>query len=377
MLDLGKYDRVVGQIYDAALEPAQWDIALTSLINLFGPREWEVAMVLWERLDPPSGRFIGAAGVNDMARSGYLDYFAGRNEWSRLGHEIAVGRVVHSDDLIQREAFRETAFCRHYAQPWGLEVALIGSLDRHKADHMGIVCPGPPDTDPGDLREAVVRMVPHFQRAARISRRLGEADLRTAAAVHIMDASPYCVMALGPKLELLLANSKADRMLGRGDGFTVVNGHVKADNPATARKLAAMAAGLDPDRSITFTATGQRGQKFILQALTVSAAQSERLAAQASGAALMIVGGQRLDIDDASVAVLQSGFDLTPAEARLAGFLLEGSGVRGYSQSRGVSLEAGKYLLKSIYAKTRMSNQTELIALLREAPVGWDQRAPR
>jgi hypothetical protein len=143
MLDLGKYDRVVTQIYEAALEPAQWDIALTSMINLFGPHEWEVAMVLWERIDPPSGRFIGAAGVNDLARSAYLQYFAGKNEWSRLGHEMAIGRVVHSDDLIRRDTFRETAFCQHFLQPWGFEVALIGNLDRDNLDHMGLVCPGP------------------------------------------------------------------------------------------------------------------------------------------------------------------------------------------------------------------------------------------
>jgi DNA-binding CsgD family transcriptional regulator len=90
----------------------------------------------------------------------------------------------------------------------------------------------------------------------------------------------------------------------------------------------------------------------------------------------MIVGGQRIDITEASIDALQRGFDLTAAEARLAAFLLEGSGVRGYADARGVSLEAGKYLLKSIYAKTGLSNQTELIALLREAPVGWGKPLP-
>jgi hypothetical protein len=39
--------------------------------------------------------------------------------------------------------------------------------------------------------------------------------------------------------------------------------------------------------------------------------------------------------------------------------------------ARGVSINAGKYLLKSIYAKTSLSNQAALVALLREAPLGW------
>ena len=145
-------------------------------------------MVVWERVDPPMGRFIGTAGVHDLARSSYIDYFAGRHDWSIRGRELPMGHVVHSDELIDREAFRETPFYKHFLEPWGFEVALIGNLDRQESDHMGIVCPGPPDLDPGDLREAVERMIPHFQRAARISRRIGEADLRAAAATDLLDS---------------------------------------------------------------------------------------------------------------------------------------------------------------------------------------------
>jgi DNA-binding CsgD family transcriptional regulator len=376
MLDLSAYDRVVSQIYEAALVPAQWDIALTSMINLFGPREWEVAMVVWERLDPPMGRFIGAAGVNDLARTSYLSHFAGQHEWTRRGHDMPLGSVAHSDQLIERQAFRETAFYRHFLKPWGFEVALIGNLDRHEKDHLGIVCPGPPDLDPGDLHEAIVRLTPHFQRAARISRRIGEADLRAAAATDVLENSPYCVMALGPGLELLLANSRAQKLLDQGDGITLFQNQLKPDDPATTRQLQAMARGESDEHSFTFNATGRQGQRLVLSALAVSPEQGGQFADRASGTALMIIGGQRFEISESAVDALQHGFDLTAAEARLAAHLIEGSGVHGYARSRGVSTEAGKYLLKGIYAKTGLSNQTELVALLREAPLGWGKPLP-
>ena len=134
MLNLAAYDRVVSEIYEAALIPAQWDVALTSLVNLFGPREWEVAMLVWERLEPPMGRFIGAAGVNQLARDSYLTFFAGRHEWTMRGHHMKLGRVAHSDELIARETFVETHFYNQFLGPWGFEVALIGILDRHARD---------------------------------------------------------------------------------------------------------------------------------------------------------------------------------------------------------------------------------------------------
>jgi DNA-binding CsgD family transcriptional regulator len=85
----------------------------------------------------------------------------------------------------------------------------------------------------------------------------------------------------------------------------------------------------------------------------------------------MLVGGQKIAVSNDMVEALQTSVDLTAAEARLATFLVQGSGVRGYASDRGVSKEAGKYLLKGIYAKTGLSNQTELVAMLREVPIGW------
>ncbi len=377
MLDIDSYDRVVSHIYEAALVPSHWDIALTSLIDFFAPRDWHVAMVIWERLDPPAGRFIGAVGVHDLARSAYLASFAGRQEWSIRGHQLKLGSVVHSEHLIARDELRETPFYEHFLGPYGFETAIVGMLDRQGSDHMGIVCPGPGGSDPGDLRDAIRLLTPHIQRAARISRRIGEADMRAATATDMLNNSPYCVIALGPALELLMANERGTALLEQGGGIAVKQGRLALENNATARKLAEMAAGRGKERSITLTARASNGGKLILTAIAVSPAHGENFAHGAGGTALMLIGGQRHAISDDMVEALQTGFGLTAAEARLAGFLIQGSGVRGYAEERGVSQEAGKYLLKGIYSKTGLSNQTELVAMLREAPIGWGRPLAR
>jgi DNA-binding CsgD family transcriptional regulator len=371
MLNISNYDRVVSHIYEAALVPAHWDIALTSLIDLFAPREWHVAFVVWERLDPATGRFIGSAGVHPLAQEAYLQHFAGRHEWSIRGHDLPLGQVVLTDELIARDDFKQTSFYTNFLGPWGYELALLGMLDRQGPDHMGICCPGPPDVDASMLCEAIRMLTPHIQRAARISRRIGEADLRAATATEMLNSSPYCVIALGPDLELLMANSRGEALLERGGGLSVKQGRLKVEDSATARQLTEMAAGRAKEHSITFTARAADGSELLLNAIAVSDQHGRQFASGASGSALMLVGGQRMGISDNVVESLQQGFDLTAAEARLAGFLIQGSGVRGYVEDRGVSHEAGKYLLKGIYAKTGLSNQTELVAMLREVPLGW------
>jgi PAS domain-containing protein len=376
MLNLNDYDKVVSHIYEAALVPAQWDIALTSMIDLFAPREWHVAFVVWERLQPATGRLIGSTGVHPLARDAYVQNFAGRQEWSVRGHDMPLGRVIYSDELIDPQDFRQTNFYKHFLGPWGYDLAIIGMLDRHGSDHMGIVCPGPRGVDASKLKEAVRLLTPHIQRAARISRRIGEADMRIATASEMLDSSPYCVISLGPDLQMLMANKSGQSLLDQGEGLSLRKGHLKIDDPATAKRLADMAAGRGKDRSITFTAMGKHGREIVMTALCVSREQGGQFANQATGSALILVGGQRIDISDHVIESLQNAFHLTAAEARLACFLVKGSGVHGYAEDKGVSIEAGKYLLKGIYAKTGLSNQTGLVALLREAPIGWGQPLP-
>lgn len=214
-------------------------------------------------------------------------------------------------------------------------------------------------------------LTPHMQRAARISRRIGEADMRTSTAAELLDNSPYAVVALGPGMEMLMANVHGQALLDRDSGIAVHSGRLHVDDAVTTRLLSDMAAGRSKERSITFTAKGRDGRELLMSAVAVAAEHGNTFANHAGGCALMLVGGQKIEISDNVVESLQKGFELTAAEARLAGFLIQGSGVKGYAADRGVSLEAGKYLLKGIYAKTGLSNQTELVAMLREAPIGW------
>ena len=172
-------------------------------------------------------------------------------------------------------------------------------------------------------------------------------------------------------MELLLANAQGQALIDGAQGFLLNAGRLLADDPAIHNHLRALAAGRGTERTLTFSLKGRNGEKLLITALAVDQGQSGQFANRAGGTTLMIIGGQRMGVSDTLIDALQSGFDLTAAEARLAAYLIEGSGVHGYAEARGVSVEAGKYLLKSIYAKTGMSKQSDLIALLREVPLGW------
>jgi DNA-binding CsgD family transcriptional regulator len=72
----------------------------------------------------------------------------------------------------------------------------------------------------------------------------------------------------------------------------------------------------------------------------------------------------RLDVRE-----LRESFDLTPAEARLAEFLVQGLDVAAISLTLGVSVHTTRSQLKQVFSKTATSRQSELIALLMKGSI--------
>jgi DNA-binding CsgD family transcriptional regulator len=64
------------------------------------------------------------------------------------------------------------------------------------------------------------------------------------------------------------------------------------------------------------------------------------------------------------VGVLEALFDLTPAEARVAGLLVEGRPVESIARQQGVTENTVRMQLKSVFAKTGAGQQSQLVSLL-------------
>ncbi len=70
------------------------------------------------------------------------------------------------------------------------------------------------------------------------------------------------------------------------------------------------------------------------------------------------------------VELIEALFDLTPAEARIAGAVVQGQSVAAIARAQGVTQNAVRMHLKSIFAKTGVGRQAELVSLLAMPPYG-------
>ncbi|WP_088311293.1 helix-turn-helix transcriptional regulator [Novosphingobium sp. B 225] len=375
LIETADFNAVVSDIYEASLSPAHWDLALTGLVNRFGRERWDVAMLVWERVEPGGGRFIAASGVHEMARAAYLQLFAGRNLWSVHGHHMPIGSVTHSDQLVARADFLASPFYRDFLSMFGMEVALLGSLDRQASDHLGLCLPGPSGCDVSRLQEATGLLIPHIQRAVRISRRIGEAELAAANSQAALDHAPSAVLLLDERLGLVYANPNGRALI---EDFHLADAAGQLHLPSRdLREALLQLTGTDSAR-YCHPFRLQRGGLDGLAAMAMRINPDRVGGAHTAGgtARVMVVAAHNPKVSEEGVDRVREWFGLTHAEARLALLLAEGGRIEDYCDLRGVSVNAARFLLKGIFAKTGCNRQAQVVQLINASPIHWASGLP-
>src|SRR5258708_6871763 len=120
---------LIGAIYECAIDPILWDDTIARIVGLLSPADWDVALLVWEAIAPPTCRFIGAAGVTPIAREIYSATFAGRTPWARRLVALPAGRVIDTDEIMPRTEHTESDFYRSFLSAWGTELAGAAGLD--------------------------------------------------------------------------------------------------------------------------------------------------------------------------------------------------------------------------------------------------------
>lgn len=360
----GALNDLIGHIYDCAIDPTQWDDALAHLVNELSPADWDVATLVWEQIEPPGGRFVGSTGLSTVARDIYCEAYAGRTPWAKPLAALPLGSVVDTDEIIPREELRTSSFYKTFLSSWGMELAVVATLEREGAQNLGFAMPGPPGHDLSGLKRGLRLLAPHMQRAVRISRRLGEANLRAEAAAAAIERAPMAIVTLTAELMVVNANAKALALENTGL-IQMKDGRFAFRDPAAQAQLLTL-ADTPPPASATIRLADRSGGNVTVLGARVKTQIARTLAGDMEGASIVLtIGiGERAPLIE--VERLGEQFKLTAAEARFAVALARGDTLQDYASRRNVTMNALKFQLNSIYRKTKTESLAELVKFLRE-----------
>jgi len=221
----------------------------------------------------------------------------------------------------------------------------------------------------GEKERSLARtLLPHLQRAARVTRHLQNADLLTMATHATLDAMHQPVLLLDRTGRLVYANRGAERVLRMADGLLAGRERLSAGSPAATRALDALvsAAARGPGKGGTLRLPRPSGKaSLVLVAIPIRSLHDFFVTGQP---AVVLCVSDPASRGTTDAAVLTTLFGLTRAEAELARQLLAGHELPAIAAASGRSVHTERNLLARVMAKTETRRQSDLVGLLGQLP---------
>jgi DNA-binding CsgD family transcriptional regulator len=375
MSDTELLSGMIGDIYDAALDPALWLDVLEQCSTFVGG----AAAALYIK-DPVSKAAIidrnYVFGIPDEFTDRYLDTYVKLDPSTTGLFFFGVGEVSSTADILPLDEFYQTRFFREWAGPQHLIDATTTLLERSTTSYaaFSVLRHERNGTVDDACRHRMRLLAPHIRRAVLIGNTL---ELKTAEAATLADA--FDGLAAGMFLvdgqgHLVHANARGHVMLDEGSILRKAGGCLIAKDPAAGQALravfAAAATGGDglgtQGIAVPLAADGH-----VAHVLPLTSGARRKVGAGYAAVAAVFVRKAGLDAP-AAPELIAKLHGLTPSELRVLLAVFESGGVPNVAEALGISEATVKTHLRRLFEKTGTARQADLVKLVAgfAAPAG-------
>lgn len=366
MSDTHALSETIGSIYDCAIDPSLWPVALERVARLFGGRTASIGISDTLTRETIIRTSWGVSEPYESSYAGYVATLPVYQSYARMQVEEAKGGAM----LYDIEAFKKTDFYREWAAPQGLiDVAALCIMNDSSRFGMFGVNTGTDRPLVGERDLKILRMLaPHVRRAATISDLLDTSALSARRLEALIDGLDLGIAFVDQSMRLVHANDAARRYLDAGDGITCHAGRIGVSAPRSrdAFEHALERAGRGDAEmgraGFSLPVPRHGGDPLVLHVLPLARGEGRRLLAPSSLAAVFITSPDARPV--AAADALASLFDLTRVEAVTLTHLSAGSSPGEVASRLGMPLSTVKSQLKRIFRKTGTSRQPELVHLV-------------
>lgn len=351
-------EALIDDIYEAAVIPERWIRVLDGLAEL---SDGEGTLLFAD--SPGRVQWICSPTIRS-----FIEYWVSSKwlEHNVRGHRLIPIReprfLTDLDGFTREELEREpyyTEFLRSYGLGWCVGTAirspsgdtLVFSVE--KLHRKGPV--------PWQVTQRLDRLRPHLARAALLSARVGLEKARATVDALQTIGLPAAVLASdGHALAANAGFGNCAPAIALGAGAAITFSSPSAATMFSEALLAMrQKSNENTGRSIAVCAvSGQTS--MVAHVLPLRRDARDIFSGAASLLFMTPVAAQK----GPQPALLEALFDLSPAEAKVAGLVVEGKTVESIAASHGVTEHTIRMQLKSVYAKTGVHRQAELVSLL-------------
>lgn len=361
---------LVGAVYDAPLRAGGWEALIGRLMPLVGAEVGGIHM--YTRADLKSDEELSIESWSPDAKREYDEHFGWLDPVTPQAAYSPNGTTFTTADFVEPREFERTEFCHDWCERHGLENLLAVKLDVGD-EHLGSLGFHRSDRRRPFLPHEVAWLEPlgpHLERALEVHVRLREAEAARRSAEALLDTLSVAVLLVNERLGIEAANRRARELAAAGDGLAFGRGGLRAARPRDTRRLQQVVAeavrtaggrGLAGGGVVALPRPSGR-RSYAVSVVPLPRGTVERLDAGRAAAMLFVSEPDRRP--ERPEAWLRRLWNLTPAEARLAGRLVQGESLREAADALGISVGTARNQLKLVFSKTDTRRQADLVRVL-------------
>jgi DNA-binding CsgD family transcriptional regulator len=362
--------RVVGDVYDASLDPGLWPTAIESICRYVGAASASLHSqnaisratdaLFWWGEEPSAPHYFKA----------YVDTYGRINPIFPGVIFFDVERPVAVPEVISCEEFVETRFFREWLAPQSLMDGLFTNLEKGASSCAVFTAMRRAGQGPVDerMRKRYELITPHVRRAMLIGKALDLRRLEAATLADTLDELASGVLIVDAAGRIIHANLSGHRLMAEGGLLRAANGRLAAIEPGGRSLIEAFAAAEGGDAAVgkgglAIELTARDGERYLAHVLPLTSGARRRAGASYAATAALFVRKAGLDLPSPPEAVA-GRFNLTSAEVRVLFAIVQIGGVPEVAPVLGVSEQTVKSHLHHIYAKTGTKRQADLVKLV-------------
>ncbi|HEY3439470.1 MAG TPA: hypothetical protein VGK29_01905 [Paludibaculum sp.] len=363
-------DELIQLAYEALERPSAWQDLLDGIVAATGRTQGLLSIVYPDQIEYS---FQVSSGVPPEALREYAERWNGKDIWATRvdPFKIPVGKLLLSQDICPDEILEASDYYREflarYRWHYGGGVRLSG-----RAHQMAVLTVnGPKESGPLQSHhiDLLNRVLPHLCRAVCVHEAMADLRQQSSAAIQSASRPDDGVALTTAEGHLLYSNATASRILAEADGLRYRGAALSACHPGDQHDLQnalreATKARRGPSPApIRLTIRRQSGSLPYFVMVQAGAPTDSSPMSLALPTALVTLIDPARDSAAVDTVMLRQAYQLSAAEARLAAQLVAGLTPKGAALASGVAISTTRTQLRSLFAKTGCSRQSEVVKL--------------
>ena len=368
MSEMEEFSALVGDIYDASLDPALWPAVLEQACRFV--RCSSAHLFAQDSVRKAAHVYFSWGDHPDFTQL-YVDKYAKLNPMFPGAIFFGVEEVHQLIEIIPRHELCRTRFAIEWMGPQQMidDMLCVVEKSATSCSLSEVIRRRKEGVVDDDAKRRMALIVPHVRRAVLIGKVIDLKKVEAAALADSLDTLPSAMFLVDASGRIVHANASGHVMVAEGSVLRAPGGRLGAiDTVANQALLDSFAAAAAGDaavgrKGIAVPLKARAGDRYVANVLPLTSGARRRAGVSYCAVASVFVHKAAVDLPSPPEAIVHE-FKLTPAELRVLFAIVEIGGIPEVAQMLGISETTARTHLKHLFAKTDTSRQVDLVKLV-------------